>query len=337
MAKRPTLDSKRLMQSGMPAVATLAMSLMLGACSQLGPDNNLLSGLGDNATAETAAAKPDPKSELQKATEYWGAEYAKNPRNPDTAVNYARNLKAMGHKDQAVAVLQQASIYGSEHKGLASEYGRLALEADQVGLAEKLLSRAEDPMKPDWKLVSAQGATLAKQGRHKDAIGYFERALVLSPNNASVMNNLAMAHAMNGEAPKAEDILRRAAEQPNANPRVRQNLALVLGLQGKFDEAKQVAGTDMSPEKAQASVAYLQRMVDAKPVQALTSVAGLAPKAEPKRLAAADTTSKARKSPPAELKGSSGPADAQAVASSGWTTEVARADQPIMLMPKSRQ
>ena len=63
-------------------------------------------------------------------------------------------------QDRALAVLQQASIYNSDHKGLASEYGRLALENDQAQLAEKLLSRADDPLKPDWKVISAQGLSL---------------------------------------------------------------------------------------------------------------------------------------------------------------------------------
>ena len=44
-------------------------------------------------------------------------------------------------------------------------------------------TRAEDPLKPDWKIISAQGAAIAKQGRHRDAIPLFERALAFSPDN----------------------------------------------------------------------------------------------------------------------------------------------------------
>ena len=50
------------------------------------------------------------------------------------------------------------------------------------------------------------------------------------------MNNLAMAHAANGDPAKAEEILRKAAATSN-DPKIKQNLALVLGLQGKHDEA----------------------------------------------------------------------------------------------------
>jgi Flp pilus assembly protein TadD len=55
--------------------------------------------------------------------------------------------------------------------------------------------------------------------------------------------------------------LRRAVGRPGANPRVRQNLALVVGLQGRFEEAEQVARADLPPDEAAANVAYLRKML----------------------------------------------------------------------------
>ena len=43
--------------------------------------------------------------------------------------------------------------------------------------------------------------------------------------------------------------------------RVRQNLALVLALEGKFDEAQQVAGRDLTPNEASQNIAYIRGMV----------------------------------------------------------------------------
>jgi Flp pilus assembly protein TadD len=42
---------------------------------------------------------------------------------------------------------------------------------------------------------------------------------------------------------------------------VRQNLALVVGLQGRFGEAETIARGDLSPEEAAENVAYLRRML----------------------------------------------------------------------------
>jgi Flp pilus assembly protein TadD len=59
----------------------------------------------------------------------------------------------------------------------------------------------------------------------------------------------------------AEATLRRAAAHQPVDPRVRQNLALVVGLQGRFDEAEGIAQADQPPDEAAANVAYLRQML----------------------------------------------------------------------------
>ena len=55
--------------------------------------------------------------------------------------------------------------------------------------------------------------------------------------------------------------LRKAAAQSRVDPRVRQNLALVVGLQGRFPEAENIAQADMPTDEAAANVAYLREML----------------------------------------------------------------------------
>lgn len=226
-------------------LSAFAAALMLSACSGQSPQL-----LGDASIApdpsarQTQQASADPKiamTELQKATSYWGQQYAKQPNNLEYAMSYAKNLKAMGEKRKALSVLQNASRVHSTNPELASEYGRLALEFDQISVAEKLLAIADQPTKPDWRVISARGTVHAKRGQYSEAIPYFQRALVLAPNRASVINNLAMAYAMKGDAAQAESLLRQASTKPGESEKIRQNLALVLGLQGRYDEARSTA------------------------------------------------------------------------------------------------
>jgi len=200
-----------------------------------------------------------PQSELQKAVEYWGKEFAKSPTDPKAGLAYAKNLKAMGERDRALIVLQQVAIANPGDKEIASEYGRLALDLNQISLAQRLLSLADDPAKPDWRVISAQGTVLAKQGKQKEAIPYFERARIIAPTQVSVLNNLALAYAMDGQAEKAEGIFREIPAQ-QSNAKIRQNLALVLGLQGKYEESRQAAAADLAPEQATANARILKTM-----------------------------------------------------------------------------
>jgi Flp pilus assembly protein TadD len=282
--------------SGLPGanglLAAVSCCLLLAACSK--PDQSLSEMLaaqkpaeqktaaepavskittGATTPATTAAATTTPatttpatdgKAELAKATEYWGKAYAKNPKDAQTALNFARNLKAQGEKQQALAVLQQAAGVNPTHKGIAGEYGRLLLEFNHITQADKLLELADDPSAPDWKVISARGTVFAKQNQYSKAVPLFERALQLAPDQPSVMSNLALAYAMEGNVDKAEPLLRKAAAL-GGDARVNQNLALVLGLQGKYDEAKLAMANDVPPDRAAANVEYLRQMVKAEP------------------------------------------------------------------------
>jgi hypothetical protein len=73
--------------------------------------------------------------------------------------------------------------------------------------------------------------------------------------------NLGLSYALAKRLPEAEATLRQAAANPRADSRVRQNLALVLGLQGKFGEAESVARQDMAPIDAAQSVVAMKQMV----------------------------------------------------------------------------
>ena len=61
--------------------------------------------------------------------------------------------------------------------------------------------------------------------------------------------------------PKAEDALRRAHDHAGSDPRVRANLAVVIGLQGRMAEAETLMKTGLPAEQADANVAELKRLL----------------------------------------------------------------------------
>jgi Flp pilus assembly protein TadD len=66
------------------------------------------------------------------------------------------------------------------------------------------------------------------------------------------------------DLPKAEETLRQAYASSKADSRIRQNLALVVGLQGRFAEAEEIVKADLPPDEAAANVAYLKQMLSHK-------------------------------------------------------------------------
>jgi Flp pilus assembly protein TadD len=241
-------------------VAIASIALLLGACA-----GSPLTDSQQVADTSIAGAIKNSQSELDKATLYWSKEYAKDTKNLNAALSYAKNLKAAGQKERALAILQEASLYHGSDRPLASEYGRLALDMGQVSLAEKLLAAADDPTAPDWRLISARGTVFAKQGKYADAIPQYERALVIAPDASSVLSNLAMAYAAGGRAGEAEPLLRHAIEVDGNNAKLKQNLALVMGLQGKHNEAKQIEGQNIAMNGANDNADLVKQMVKVEP------------------------------------------------------------------------
>ncbi len=93
---------------------------------------------------------------------------------------------------------------------------------------------------------------------------YYASALKIAPDEPSVLSNLGLSYVLSKELPKAEEILRRAYASTKADARVRQNLGLVVGLQGRFAEAESIVRADLPEDEAAANVAYLKQMLSRK-------------------------------------------------------------------------
>ncbi|MBB3916925.1 tetratricopeptide repeat protein [Rhizobium fabae] len=200
-------------------------------------------------------------SELRVATDRLGQAYEKNPRDPVNGVNYANLLRMNGRDAQALAVMQQVAISNPSDRNVLAAYGKAQAAAGQFQQALDTIGRAQTPDRPDWKLISAEGAILDQMGKASDARQRYRDALDIQPNEPSILSNLGMSYVLTGDLRTAETYLRSAASQPTADSRVRQNLALVVGLQGRFPEAEQIARRELSPQQADANVAYLRGML----------------------------------------------------------------------------
>jgi Flp pilus assembly protein TadD len=211
-------------------------------------------------SAEASAAERN-EAEWRRDMQTYGARYRANPRDTSAAIHYAQALRALGQRAQAAAVLEQSAIHNPQNQAVLGAYGRALADNGNYKQALEVLNRAHSPDQPDWRILSVQGAVLDQMGRHQDAQRHYASALRLMPNEASVLSNLGLSYALAKDLPSAEATLRRAAEQRGAEPKVRHNLALVVGLQGRFEEAETIARGVLSPGEAAANVAYLRQML----------------------------------------------------------------------------
>jgi Flp pilus assembly protein TadD len=244
-----------------PFAALLTVAALAGALSGCA-SARLPETTGSLAPAAAPAASPaGGEDELRRAAEAWGERYQANSGDPQAAIHYAQALRATGQRAQAVAVLEQASLRNAKNMEVLGAYGRALADVGNFQQALEVLGRAHTPDRPDWRILSAQGAVLDQMGRHEEAQRYYETALKIVPDEPSVLSNLGLSYALSKQLPRAEATLKRATAGQRVDPRVRQNLALVVGLQGRFAEAETIARADLPAEEASANVAYLKQML----------------------------------------------------------------------------
>jgi Flp pilus assembly protein TadD len=245
---RPSRARSRLL-----AATALALMVALAGCKTTRST--------DRTGSIAMPAGPRTEADWRRDVDVYGARYRANNRDVEAAVRYAQALRGIGQRAQAVAVLEQASILHPNDRVVAGAYGRALADTGNYRQALDVLGRAHSPDQPDWRILSVQGAVLDQMGRPEEAQRYYAAALNIVPDEPSVLSNLGLSYALAKDLPKAETTLRRAVARPGADLRVRQNLALVVGLQGRFEEAEGIARADLPPQEAAANVAYLRQML----------------------------------------------------------------------------
>ncbi len=229
----------------------------------------LAAGLGGCQTMSDVTGSVTPKAEpriddSRRQVEAYGERYRANPKDAEAALAYGQALRSMGQRAQAVAVFEQATIGHPGDRALLAGYGRALADNGNFQQAFDVLTRAHSPDNPDWRILSVQGTALDQLGRHDEARRYYDTALKIVPDEPSVLSNLGLSYVLSKDLPKAEEVLRRAYGSARADARVRQNLGLVVGLQGRFAEAEGIVKADLPAEEAAANVAYLKQMLNRK-------------------------------------------------------------------------
>ena len=204
---------------------------------------------------------PSAPEDLRRYTLAWEKRYESRPNDKETALAFARGLRAQGQYEQAVAVLQKTALRNPEDLDVLGGYGKALADAGRLSEAAEVLKQSHRPEKPNWSILSAQGSVADQMGDHGSAQAFYRESLKINPGEPAVLSNLGLSLALTKQLDQAEQTLRLANDHPKADARVRQNLALVLALQGKFTEAEAISARDVSAEQAAANVTTIRQMI----------------------------------------------------------------------------
>ena len=216
-----------------------ATAMLLNACAI----GSMFSGSKTDEPQSAASTQYDPAprtmrdnietQELFTQAAFWSREYDLNPADLESAIKLSAAVRKLGNVQRAIEIAQTTRALFPRDPYLTAEYAAALIASEQSYEAMKPLDDAL-AIAPDYaRLWSLKGAALDQQENFDIARKHYARALQITPNDPSIMANIGLSFALSGDPKTAEGWLRRAVAIPGASQSIRQNLALVLQLQGK--------------------------------------------------------------------------------------------------------
>jgi Flp pilus assembly protein TadD len=201
-----------------------------------------------------AAERMDP---LARSV-FWAHEANQDLTDAQAWISLAASLRALGRYQEAGESVDKVLVLYPADLDALLEKARDHIGAGKGFYALDPLRKAEAAAPRDWRVYSLMAVAREQNRQPDEAHAAYEQALVLSPDNPGVLSNLGLWYASHGQRAEAETYLRRAAAQPTATAQERQNLALVLGMEGRLAEAERLMREDLPPDVADANLAYLR-------------------------------------------------------------------------------
>ena len=256
----------------MSALAATALALVLSASPALAlPFGKSADKAPDRAAEKApAAAAPAPrKASAQERAQvarldplaraaFWAHEAEIDANDAEAGIKLSQALRQMGNYADALQAAERALIVAPNDVEALLEVARSQVGRGQGFYAIDPARRAEKLAPRDWRIPSLLGVAYEQASRYDEALAAHRLALALAPDNPVALGNLGMFYASRGDTAKAEATLRQAAARPDAPIAVRQNLALVVGLSGRIDEAERLARQDLPPEMVENNLAWLR-------------------------------------------------------------------------------
>ena len=244
--------------SRMPALLATVALIALSGTPTLAADPTAATGAQARAPSSAAVRATYDRMDALSRSVFWASEQQADPTDAVAGVKLAQALRELGRYDQAAEAAQATLTLQPNNLDALLELGRAHIARGQAFYGVAPLEQARDLAPRDWRPYSLLGVAYEQVRRTDDARAAWNQALALSPDNPDVLTNAATAALTHGDAPGAETLLRRAVAQPTASAKVRQNLAMVLGLQGKMGEAEQILRRELPPEQAEQNLQWLR-------------------------------------------------------------------------------
>mgnify|MGYP001159944747 CR=1 FL=1 len=204
-----------------------ALSLAVAGCGSSSGDGgrsrvdsrDQRAATASDRSLRTAAGVSERTGDYGSAADYYHKLYEKDQNNPEFVTGLSRNLRYGGQGAEARLFMDLVVQSGVDTPAVRAEYGKAQL-AD--GLPEKAMANLQGAVSMgdgSWQAHPALGTAFDRLGKFSDAQKSYQRAIAISPENPTIVNNLALSLAVSGKLKEAIKILEKVAVRPRPSSR----------------------------------------------------------------------------------------------------------------------
>lgn len=242
-----------------PLALFLATALSLSACNNiagqqwLDPDTTFASVpqpsiKGINDTQEAMAKEAAASGDFARAGQFYEQLVGSQKGTPEQIVRYKLGLadanRRMGNTEAALAMYEELYAQNRTNLDVAEGRGLTLMASGKVADAGRAFSEVLERDKRRWRTLNALGILFVSKNMVPEAIAYYTEALSVSPDNAAVLNNVGLSYAIDRQFERGLAALEhgsRVSKVPSQRKQIDLNLALVAGVSGNMDVAREIA------------------------------------------------------------------------------------------------
>lgn len=273
-----TMNRQKHSPSVRGIILAVGLGLLVGGCGGRaveGPVPDDTAVLQQNERATELVAVGDElrrKGDLVSAAEMYNRATRADPRSPLPPALLGDTLRRLKRYNEAEQVFAQA-LANNPYSGLSLQgYGILMIEKGQPEAAIGALTNAVDEEAADYRVYNVLGIAYDSLGDHTQAQTFYTAGLGLAPGSISLRNNMALSLALQERYDAAIDQMKMLMSRADAQESMRHNLALIYGLGGRIEDASATLRPVLPGADVANNLAYYQSLRAMEPEQRRAAV-----------------------------------------------------------------
>ena len=242
----------------LPKLLLMTTSLMLAGCGPMGqqwmdPDKTFAAFdqptvKGVNDTQEDAAKAAITAGDYRRASQFYEQLVTSGKAKPEELLRYklglADSLRRLGENDQALAMFEQLTRENPTNLDAQEGRGLTLMALGKTVDAGRAFAEIMEKDGSRWRTLNALAILFVTKNMTPEAMAYYTEALKQSPDNPAILNNVGLSQAADRNFRRAVEALQQAsrlAKTPSQRKQIDLNLAMVYGVSGDSETAKEVA------------------------------------------------------------------------------------------------